>query len=160
MTLKRLALLNMCLTLGAAIAAEAAGRQSKFASCAPEDPRAVIARVENMFLSLSNVNDDSVVEVFTEDFYAFDAGRRFDGGRALVGTIRYAQRSGRDFTWSVTQPEVHMACRIAWITYVNKGSVSTSGISQPVTWLESALLRYEKDRWAIAFLHSTRATQN
>jgi hypothetical protein len=45
---------------------------------------------------------------------------------------------------------------LAWITYVNRGSVGDAAGVTPVTWLESAVLRHDGRRWRIRFFHSTR----
>jgi hypothetical protein len=59
----------------------------------------------------------------------------------------------------ITDAEVHVACNLAWITYVNQGSVEDASGRQAVTWLESAILEYSDARWRIRFLHSTRASK-
>jgi hypothetical protein len=45
---------------------------------------------------------------------------------------------------------------VAWITYVNEGSVKDASATKNVTWLESAFLRKENQNWRIEFFHSTR----
>ncbi len=35
-----------------------------------------------------------------------------------------------------------MTCNLAWITYVNQGSVEDASGRQAITWLESAVLEY------------------
>jgi hypothetical protein len=62
----------------------------------------------------------------------------------------------------VIEPQVHVSCNLAWITYVNKGAVQDSSGRQDVTWLESAILEsaildYVNGHWLIHFFHSTRA---
>jgi ketosteroid isomerase-like protein len=57
----------------------------------------------------------------------------------------------------VTQPEVHVVGNVAWITYVNKGSVKNAAGTQQVTWLESMVLEKPDGKWKIHFVHSTRA---
>ncbi len=60
--------------------------------------------------------------VTTKDFYAYDNGMRFDGD-ALMQAIQKQHAAGYVYEWNVTQPEVHVAGNVAWITYVNKGTV-------------------------------------
>ena len=45
---------------------------------------------------------------------------------------------------------------MAWITYVNRGSIKDASGTKAVSWLESAVLRKENDSWRIQFFHSTR----
>jgi hypothetical protein len=72
--------------------------------------------------------------------------------------IQKAHAAGTIFEWNVTEPKVHVSCNVAWITYINKGSVQDSSGRQDVTWLESAFLDYQNEHWLIHFLHSTRAS--
>jgi hypothetical protein len=97
-------------------------------------------------------------EITAPNFYAYDAGIRFTGP-ALMDFIKSAHASGKRYDWSVTQPEVHVACNLALITYVNQGYVEDGSGRQAVTWLESAVLEYASARWRIRFIHSTRAAK-
>jgi hypothetical protein len=40
---------------------------------------------------------------------------------------------------------------------LDRGSVGDASGTQPMSWLESAMLHYQGQRWHIQFLHSTRA---
>jgi len=92
----------------------------------------------------------------TDSFYAYDGGKRFEGV-ALLNLIKSLHGSGKKFEWNVTAPEVHVVCDWAWVTYVNKGSVTDASGRQDLSWLESAILRYDEGHWRVQFLHSTRA---
>ena len=118
----------------------------------------VTAAVTAMYAAAAKDDLDGFHAVTTPDFYAFDGGKRFDGD-ALMQLIRTAHAGGVKFTWSVTQPKVEADCGLALITYVNAGSVTANGVPQPVTWLESAALRYDGGRWRIHFFSSTRVPQ-
>jgi hypothetical protein len=97
--------------------------------------------------------------VTTSYFYAYDGGKRFDGD-ALMNLIKTAHDSGTVFVLSVNDPEVHVDCGTAWITYVNKGSVQNpKGITQMI-WLESLVFEKKDDKWRAHFLHSTRIPQS
>lgn len=102
-------------------------------------------------------NDDLVKfhSVVTDDFYSYDGGARF-GGDELMALIKAAHAAGKVFVWNVTKPEVHVHGDVAWISYVNEGSVKDAAGTKKVTWLESAFLRREKESWRIEFFHSTR----
>jgi hypothetical protein len=99
--------------------------------------------------------------VATPDFYAFDGGTRYDGD-ALMNMVKSFHDKGTVFVWSVTQPHVKSDCHLAWITYINRGSMTPPGAAQnkpatqQVTWLESAILQKQAGAWRIRFFHSTR----
>ena len=90
------------------------------------------------------------------DFYAFDAGKRFTGNE-LMALIKKAHADGKVYVWTVNEPEVYVDGNTAWITFVNRGSVTDSSGKEDVTWLESAILRKHENKWLIHFFHSTRA---
>jgi ketosteroid isomerase-like protein len=101
---------------------------------------------------------DKLHAVTAPDFYAFDAGGRFTRD-ALMDLIKSAHAAGKVYVWTVNEPEVHISGDIAWITYVNHGSIKDASGTKDVTWLESAVLQKEKGIWRIHFFHSTRAPE-
>lgn len=109
-----------------------------------------------MYAAAAADDVERLKEIFTDDFYAFDLGKRFDG-MALAELIKSAHAAGASFVWTVNEPETHVIGDWAWITYVNHGSVTNASGVTPVTWLESAVLLRDGDRWRIRFFHSTRA---
>jgi hypothetical protein len=88
-------------------------------------------------------------------FYAYDGGKRYDG-TALGELLRGAKASGRRVEWNLHDMDVHVACDQAWAAWVNTGAGGIVGAMQPVTWLESMVLRYADGRWRVEFLHSDR----
>jgi hypothetical protein len=93
--------------------------------------------------------------VTTTDFYSYDGAKRFDGD-ALMALVKAAHEKGSVYEWRVTEPHVEARCDMAYVTYVNVGSVTDAAGKRPVTWLESAVLFHDKTRWRIRFFHSTR----
>jgi ketosteroid isomerase-like protein len=93
--------------------------------------------------------------VATPDFYAFDGGTRYDGD-ALMNMIKTFHDKGIVFVWSVTQPHVESDCHLAWITFVNRGSMRDASGTKNLSWLESAVLQKQSGAWRIRFFHSTR----
>jgi len=125
-------------------------------TCAPEHKEAVVDAI-NQFSEAAVHDDDNLFkEVLAPDFYAFDNGKRFDGMQ-LPQWIKAAHAAGKTYAWSVNDPEVHIACDWAWVSYTNRGSAGDASGAQPMSWLESAVLHYQGQRWHIQFLHSTRA---
>lgn len=126
---------------------------------APPPPGSEEARVievmRTFYVAATNDDLEKFHSVVTHDFYSYDGGARFTGDE-LMALIKGAHASGKVFVWNVTKPEVRMHGDVAWITYVNEGSVKDASGTKNVTWLESAFLRKEKDAWRIEFFHSTR----
>jgi ketosteroid isomerase-like protein len=111
------------------------------------------------FFAAATADDlDKLHAVTAPDFYAFDAGGRFTRD-ALMDLIKSAHAAGKVYVWTVNEPEVHISGDIAWITYVNHGSIKDASGIKDVTWLESAVLQKEKGIWRIHFFHSTRAPE-
>jgi ketosteroid isomerase-like protein len=115
----------------------------------------VVDAVKSMYVALTNDDFAKFHTVAAPDFYAFDGGERFDGD-ALMELIKAAHAGGKMYVWRVTEPEVHIEGDVAWVTYVNQGSIEDASGTKPMQWLESAVLRKEKGNWRIQFFHSTR----
>lgn len=113
-----------------------------------------------MYTTLRKDDLDVWRTAITKDFIAFDGGKPFDGD-ALFDLIKANHAKGAVYEWTVNAPKVDVACDMALITYLNTGSVtsSTSG-RRNVSWLESATLRHDGQRWRISFFHSTVAPQS
>ena len=116
----------------------------------------VTEAVRSMFAALTADDLAKFRAVTTPDFYAFDVGKRFTGD-VLMDLIKAAHAEGKVYVWTVNEPEVHISGDIAWITYVNHGSIKDASGTKNVTWLESAVLQKGKGIWRIHFFHSTRA---
>ena len=125
-------------------------------ACPSRDPAPVVETLRGMYGALSIDDLAAFQRIVAADFYAYDVGKRFDGA-ALAEFVRTAHAAGTRFVWTVEEPVTTVACDLAWITYVNRGSVTRDGVAQPVTWLESAILSHDGTRWRIRFFHSTRA---
>ena len=91
----------------------------------------------------------------TQDFFAYDVGERFDGD-ALLNLIKRRHAEGVVFEWNVNDPKVEVTCDMALVTYVNTGSATQAGVKRELSWLESATLKHDGQRWRIRFFHSTR----
>ena len=122
---------------------------------AVQSPDAVAEAMRDMYAALAVDDAARLKTIFTDDFYSYDGGRRFNGAE-LTQLIIDAHKAGKSIVWNVIETDVHIQGDWAWIAYVNKGSVGDASGVKPVTWLESAVLRFEDGRWRIAFFHSTR----
>ena len=123
---------------------------------AAADKAQVTEAVRSMFAALAANDADKFRAVIAPDFYAFDVGKRFTGD-SLLELIKTAHAAGKVYVWTVNEADVHISGDIAWIAYVNRGSIKDASGTENVTWLESAVLQKDKGAWHIRFLHSTRA---
>jgi ketosteroid isomerase-like protein len=152
---KHLALFIATVSLLSSTMAAAAADQSD----SPAADQVQITEAIRSFFAAATADDlDKLHSVTTPDFYAFDAGGRFTRD-ALMDLIKAAHAAGKVYVWTVNEPEVHISGDMAWITYVNRGSIKDASGTKDVTWLESAVLQKEKGAWRIHFFHSTRAPE-
>ncbi len=142
------------LLLTSAIASDAAEQ----ADPAIADKAQVTETVRSMFAALAANDATKFRAVTTPDFYAFDVGKRFTGD-ALLELVKTAHAAGKVYVWTVNDADVHISGDIAWIAYINRGSIKDASGTENVIWLESAVLQKEKGAWRIRFLHSTRAAK-
>ena len=122
------------------------------------DQAQVTETIRSFFAAATAHDLDKLHAVITPDFYAFEAGGRITGD-ALIDLIKKAHAVGKTYIWTVTEPEVHIDGIMAWVTYINRGSIKDASETKEVSWLESAVLRKEKDNWRIQFFHSTRVPE-
>ena len=125
-------------------------------SVVPTDSDKVTETMRQMYVAATN--DDYAIwhRVTAPDFYAFDGGKRYEKD-ALMDLIKAAHASGSKLVWTVQEPQVHLGCDDAWISYVNRGSVENKTGITPITWLESGFLHKTDGEWKLVFFHSTRA---
>ena len=77
-------------------------------------------------------------------------------GDSIMAFIKAQHAAGKRYEWNVTDPDVHIYGDVAWIAYVNKGSISDASGTVNQSWLESAFLQRQAGVWKIVFVHSTR----
>jgi ketosteroid isomerase-like protein len=125
------------------------------ASPPPADEEAVAHQVRQMYVALAQEDRALLKAVTTDDFLAFDGGEQLSGDE-LMALIVKLHAAGKVFVWTVPAPKVRIEGKVAWITYVNLGSVQDAAGKKDVSWLESAVLLKEAGSWRIQFFHSTR----
>jgi len=141
--------------IGAACASQPKAVTPPTAECAPDDKAAPARVVRDMYAALTIDDASAASRLFTPTFYAFDGGKRFTGPE-LFALIKTLHAAGKTFVWEVRPPETHLDCKVAWLTWDNRGSVTSDAGVAAVTWLESAVLEWSGDAWRLAFFHSTR----
>jgi hypothetical protein len=118
----------------------------------------VAATMRELYAALKADDPQGFHAATTGDFFAFDAGKRFEGD-ALLDLVKAAHARGAVYDWQVVDPQVEVTCKTALITYVNNGSLTEAGATRQLSWLESATLVHDGKRWRIRFFHSTRVPQ-
>jgi ketosteroid isomerase-like protein len=122
------------------------------------DAQDMIATTERVFAALGDNDQTRLNELLCEDFHAFENGVQVTGRELLDLMSRY-HAEGRRYRWSVNSPQVESQGNLGILVYVNSGSITESGSSDPIpmSWLETVLLRRRPAGWRVAFLHSTRS---
>lgn len=115
----------------------------------------VVETVRLMYVALTNDDMIKFRAVTSPDLYIFDLGMRMTGDQ-LIELVKSAHTAGKVYVWQVTEPQIYVDGRMAWITYVNRGSIQDARGKKDLSWLESAVLRKDNDTWRIQFFHSTK----
>jgi ketosteroid isomerase-like protein len=119
------------------------------------DQTQIVDTVSTIFTAARTDDVAKFDSVIASDFYIYDGGARFNGD-AVMNVIKALHAKGKRFEWNVTEPDVHISGTMAWIAYVNKGSITDASGTVNQNWLESAFLRKQAGSWKIVFMHSTR----
>ncbi|HTF64310.1 MAG TPA: nuclear transport factor 2 family protein, partial [Edaphobacter sp.] len=101
--------------------------------------RQVVDTVGTIFTAASAEDIAKFDSVIAPDFYIFANGTRFNGD-AIMGAIKAQHAAGKRYDEHVTEPDIHISGNIAWIAYVNKGSITDASGTVNQNWLESAFL--------------------
>ena len=133
------------------IASTARAQQKSLTS----DQKQVVDTVSAIFTAARADDVAKFDSVIASDFYMFDGGARFNGD-SIMALIKAQHAAGKRYEWNVTEPDVHISGNIAWIAYVNKGSITDASGTVNQNWLESAFLEKQAGTWKIVFMHSTR----
>jgi ketosteroid isomerase-like protein len=120
------------------------------------DETQVVDTVSTIFAAARADDLAKFHSVIAPDFYVFDNGARFNG-ESIMALVKAQHAAGKRYEWNVTEPDVHVSGNVAWIAYVNKGSITDTSGPVNQNWLESAFLEKQAGTWKIVFMHSTRA---
>src|ERR1700722_12318646 len=112
---------TILLTAMAAFAMTALAADPGGSAVSASDEPQVVEAMRAFYVALSADDLARFHSVIGPKFYAYDGGRRFEGD-ALLNLIKAGHAAGRTYVWTVTEPEVHVTCDTAWISYVNRGS--------------------------------------
>ena len=129
-----------------------AGAQEKLLTT---DQMQIVSTVSMIFTAARSDDVAMFNSLIASDFYIYDGGVRFNGD-AIMAFIKAQHDAGKRYEWNVTEPDVHINGNTAWISYVNRGSITDASGTMKQQWLESAFLQKQGDMWKIVFMHSTR----
>jgi Domain of unknown function (DUF4440) len=126
-------------------------------SCAPprQVERDLVALMERIFDALQRDDLTTFQAQLTPNYYIFSGGQRYTA-KTFLDAVRQAHAQGLRFTWSVVAPEVHLRCDRAWMTYINRGSITAGAQAKPTEWLESGEYEFRHGAWRARFVHSTQ----
>jgi hypothetical protein len=119
------------------------------------DQAQIVDKVSTIFAAALRDDVAKFDSVIASDFYIFDGGARFNGD-SIMAFIKAQHLAGKRYEWNVTEPDVHITGKTAWVAYVNKGSITDASGTVNQNWLESAFLQKQAGIWKIVFMHSTR----
>ena len=119
------------------------------------DQTQIIDALNTVFTAARTDDVAKFNSVIAPGFYIYDVGARFNGD-SIMALIKAQHAAGKRYEWKVTEPDVHISGKTAWIAYVNEGSISDASGTVNQTWLESAFLEKQAGTWKIVFMHSTR----
>ena len=119
------------------------------------DERSITDVVRTLLVALRNEDQTELNSVVTQDFYIFDNGSRFDKD-SVMSFMKRLHASGKQIEWNITEPDVHVVGDVAWIAYLNKGTITTGQIKSDQSWLESGFLERKSGKWQLQFMQSTR----
>ena len=132
---------------------------TKPCNVSPSEKAQVVQTIQTIFDAATKDDLALFHKVAAPDFYGFDNGHEYPHD-AIMNLIKQLHSKGMVFVWTVNEPRVQIACnsnpKVAWITYINRGSVTDSSGTTKLQWLESAVLQKESGQWRIRFFHSTR----
>jgi Domain of unknown function (DUF4440) len=119
------------------------------------DEAQIVDTVSTIFTAALTDDVAKFDSVIASDFYIFDGGARFNGD-SIMGLIKAQHLAGKRYEWNVTEPDVHIIGKSAWVAYVNKGRITDASGTVNQNWLESAFLQKQGESWKIVFMYSTR----
>ncbi len=119
------------------------------------DQSKVVDTVNTIFVAARADDVAKFDSIIAPGFYIYDGGARFDGD-SIMSFIKAQHAAGKHYEWNITDPDVHINGNMAWIAYVNQGSIGDASGTVNQKWLESAILQEQAGAWKLLFVHSTR----
>src|SRR3981189_766626 len=74
----------------------------------------IVDTVSTIFAAARTDDVAKFDSLIASDFYIYDGGARFNGDAAM-SLIKAQHDTGKRFEWNVTEPDIHISGKTAWI---------------------------------------------
>lgn len=125
---------------------------------AQSDEVAIKQSITKLFDGLSFLDEAMIRGELTDDFQLLEDGLVWNAD-SLVGVLHKVDKATFSRVNRFEFLKVEQKGNVAWVSYFNYASVAVKDRKFDLKWLESAVLLKTRNRWRIAFLHSTRIKQ-
>lgn len=112
--------------------------------------------VNDLFQGLAELDSQKVKQACMSEIKLLESGKVWTIDSLLLRVTTRKMKS-TDFKRINTLNfiETKVNGNVAWTSYFNKAVITSNGKTTTVKWLESVILKREKNIWRIALLHST-----
>lgn len=130
-------------------------------SVAPVEQKQMQATVTGLFDALAELNVDKAKSFCTPGISILESGKiwTFDSLALRIST-RKAQSPDFNRINKLVFTDTRAFGETAWLSYFNEATISFSGKTVMVRWLESVVLRKIGRDWKIDLLHSTEISRS
>jgi uncharacterized protein (TIGR02246 family) len=130
-----------------------------FAQGSPSDQQQVQQTVINLFDALSARDANAVRESCTADASFNEYGKTWSVDTLIALAI--TKNTATDFKRTNQFDFISTTIKgdVAWATYNLHSTISASGKTSEVYWMETVITVKDKNKWKIGVLHSTRVNK-
>lgn len=129
---------------------------SKGQQTSPVEKETLQKVVVGLFDGLAALDVEKAKSFCTADITLLESGKvwNFDSLAVRI-TTRKSKSSDFKRINKLDFIETKVEGNVAWISYFNQATITASGKTVIVKWLESVVLKKENNEWKIGLLHST-----
>ena len=129
---------------------------SKGQQTSPVEKETLQKVVIGLFDGLAALDVEKAKSFCTADITLLESGKvwNFDSLAVRI-TTRKSKSSDFKRINKLDFIETKVEGNVAWISYFNQATITASGKTVIVKWLESVVLKEENNEWKIGLLHST-----
>ena len=125
---------------------------------AQSDEIAIKQSITKLFDGLSLLDEAAIREELTDDFQLLEDGHVWNAD-SLVSVLQKVDKATFSRINRFEFLKVEQKGNFAWVSYFNYAGITVKDRNYNLKWLESAVLLKTRNRWRIAFLHSSRIKQ-
>jgi ketosteroid isomerase-like protein len=111
--------------------------------------------ITGLFDAMSAADLVKLADFLCDDFQLAEAGMVMSKQEA-VDLLKGSVNTEAQRTHKITVIRTHIDGSFAWIAYWNEARIVSEEKTREVKWLETAVLRKEKNEWKLEFLQSTK----